>query len=103
MRRPALYSPIAGARLKSPPVLAWRPVRKARFYNVQLYRRGHKVLSRWPIRSRMQLRSRWTYNGRVERLRAGAYSWIVWPAFGTTANPRYGKMLGISSFRIVSQ
>jgi hypothetical protein len=51
----------------------------------------------------MQLRSRWTFNGRVERLRAGAYSWIVWPAFGTTANPRYGKMLGISSFRVVSR
>jgi hypothetical protein len=47
------------------------------------------------------MHSRWTYNGRTERLRSGLYAWVVWPAFGTRANPRYGKMVGMSRFRIV--
>jgi len=51
----------------------------------------------------MQLHSRWRYNGRAERLRPGFYAWVVWPAFGTAANPRYGKMIGVSRFRIVGR
>jgi hypothetical protein len=81
--------------------LAWRAVKKARFYNVQVYRRGRKILSVWPLRTRLRMHSRWTYNGRTERLRSGLYAWVVWPAFGTRANPRYGKMVGMSRFRIV--
>jgi len=101
--RGALFSPAAGARLKSPPVLAWRPVRKARFYNVQLFRRGRKILTIWPQRSRLKLHTRWTYKGRVQRLRPGVYAWAVWPAFGTQAKPRYGRMIGLSTFRFVGR
>jgi len=74
---------------------------KARFYNVQVYRRGRKILSLWPYRPRLKLHARWTYNGRIERLGQGVYAWVVWPAFGTRADPRFGRMLGPSSFRIV--
>jgi len=81
----------------------WRAVPRARFYNVQVYRRGRKILSVWPARPRLKLRSRWTYRGRVERLRAGTYAWIVWPAFGTPNAPRYGRMLGQSNFRIAAR
>jgi hypothetical protein len=95
--------PPAGARLTSPPLFAWRAVPKARFYNVQVYRRGRKILSLWPYRARLQLHSRWTYNGRVEHLRLGAYTWIVWPAFGTRDNPRFGRMVGMNNFRIVAR
>ncbi|HMI98674.1 MAG TPA: hypothetical protein VK488_02465, partial [Gaiellaceae bacterium] len=95
--------PPAGARLTSPPLLAWRPVAKARFYNVQVYRRGRKILSLWPRRTHQKVPSRWTYNGRPGRLRPGLYAWVVWPAFGTKANPRYGRMVGKSSFRIVGR
>ena len=75
----------------------------ARFYNVQLFRRGVKILSLWPTRPRLKLRRQWTYKGRLRRLRTGQYAWAVWPAFGAAKNPRYGRILGISSFRIVSR
>jgi hypothetical protein len=104
-RRPpqtALIAPAARARLSAPPLLRWRAVPRARFYNVQLYRRGVKILSLWPTRARLKLRRQWTYKGRVQRLRPGLYAWAVWPAFGGGNNPRYGRILGISSFRIVS-
>ena len=78
-------------------------VPKARFYNVQVYRRGRKILSLWPRRTRLKLRMRWKYNGQVEKLRPGVYAWVVWPAFGTRANPRYGRMLGLSTFRFVGR
>jgi hypothetical protein len=102
VRKAALFAPLAGARLTKPPLLAWRTAPRARFYNVQLYRKGRKVLTTWPSRSRIQLRSRWIHQGNVYRLRPGAYTWVVWPAFGTRANPRYGRMLGRSTFRIVA-
>lgn len=101
VRRAALFSPAAGARLSRPPMLAWRPVRNARFYNVQVYRSGRKVLTRWPMRPRLGLRRTWKHQGRTFRLRRGVYTWFVWPAFGTKARPRYGKVVGQSSFRVV--
>lgn len=97
----ALFAPQAGARVRGTSVLRWRAVRKARFYNVQVYRNGRKILSRWPKRPRMRLGRSWTYQGRRFRLKRGVYVWYVWPAFGVPANPRYGKMLGGSSFRVV--
>lgn len=83
--------------------MAWRAVKKARFYNVQLYRNGNKMLSAWPRRTALKLRWRWRYNGKAVRLRAGVYTWLVWPAYGTRAKPRYGSMLGRSTFRIVKR
>ncbi len=100
-RSSALFSPLPDARLTSPPLLAWRVANRARFYNVQVYRHGRKILSRWPHRPRLKLRSRWTYKGHVFRLRPAAYTWFVWPSYGPPASPRYGRMLGRSSFRIV--
>jgi hypothetical protein len=61
------------------------------------------MLSLWPYRPRLKLHSQWTYQGRVKRLRPGVYAWVVWPAFGTRANPRYGRMMGLSYFRIVGR
>ena len=89
-RRVWLLAPADGARLKRPPVLRWRPVRGASFYNVQLYRGGRKILTRWPSRNRLRLRS----------LRAGRYRWYVWAAHGTRAAPRYGRVLGRRSFTL---
>jgi hypothetical protein len=83
--------------------LAWRSIPKARFYNVQLYTRGRKILSLWPSRTRLKLHSRWTYNGRAQRLRPGTYAWVVWPAFGTRTTPRYGRMAGKNWFRVVGR
>jgi len=94
----AMISPPAGARVTSPPLLRWRPVRGARFYNVQLYRRGQKILTAWPGRARLRLHARWRNNGHTFHLRPGTYIWLVWPAFGSPTQPRYGRALGVSSF-----
>ena len=93
-----MLTPTTGARVTTPPMLRWRPDRRARFYNVQLYRLGHKVLSAWPGRARFRLHARWTFAGRTHRLRPGNYSWLVWPAYGSTSHPRFGRLLGVSSF-----
>jgi len=93
-----LFAPSPGARVTTPPMLHWWPARNARFYNVQVFRRGQKILTAWPSRPRFRLRARWTYNGDTFRLRPGRYTWLVWPAYGSVAHPRYGKLLGVSSF-----
>jgi hypothetical protein len=95
-----LRSPRNGAVVHSPPVLRWASVRKARFYNVQLYYRGQKVLSAWPTKPRRALVRRWTYSGRGLTLRKGTYLWYVWPGFGTKSKTRYGQLLGQGVFKV---
>lgn len=94
----ALFAPAAGARVTRPPLLHWRAVPRASYYNVQLYKAGRKVLTAWPRRTRLQLQMRWRFNGRAERFRPGLYRWYVWPAY---ANRRFGKLLGTSTFVFV--
>jgi hypothetical protein len=97
-RSAVMLAPHRGATVTGKPLLRWRGVRKASFYNVQLYRNGHKVLSAWPTRPRLRLRARWTFQGHTRRLKAGSYTWLVWPAFGSVSSPRYGKLMGQSTF-----
>jgi hypothetical protein len=93
----ALFSPYPSARVSAPPLLRWRAVSRATYYNVQLIR-GRKILSAWPTRPRLQLRRSWTYGGRRYRLAPGRYRWYVWPGFGSPAATRYGPLLGQSEF-----
>ena len=81
-------------------MLRWRAVPKAKFYNAQVYRNGRKILSLWPQRPRLKLTRSWQHGGRTFRLKPGVYTWYVWPGFGTLASPRFGKLLGQSSFRV---
>jgi hypothetical protein len=97
-RSTTMLSPAAGSRITTPPMLRWRAASKASFYNVQLFRRGHKILSAWPSRPSLRLRVRWTYAGTAYHLKPGSYSWLVWPAYGRPSQPRFGKLLGQSSF-----
>jgi hypothetical protein len=99
-RAGALVSPAPGARLTAPPVLRWRAVPRARFYNVQIYRAGRKILTAWPETSRFSMRLRWRHGGRTIRLTPGVYTWYVWPAFRTNGRSAFGSLLGQSSFRI---
>ena len=99
----ALLAPRAGARVTSPPLLRWRRVPRASYYNVQLFRGSVKVLSSWPTATRLQLRARWTYLGRKRRLTAGTYRWYVWPGYGKASLRRYGRLQGGSTFRVVSR
>ncbi len=95
---PRLVAPPDSARVRRPPVLAWRAVAGATYYNVQVHRNGKKVLSLWPTRARLPLRARWTFRGRRHALTAGTYTWYVWPAFGSRREARYGAALGASRF-----
>jgi hypothetical protein len=99
-RTSALLAPRAGARVKSPPLLVWRRVPRAAYYNVQLYRGRVKVLSSWPTRPRLRLRARWTYLGRQRKLSAGTYRWFVWPNY---RGNRYGRLLGQSTFTVTAR
>ena len=96
----SLLTPAAGAVVKAPPLLRWKPVVKATFYNVQVYRNGRKVLSIWPGVARLRLARNWKYGGKRYSLRPGLYKWYVWGARGTRAKPVYGKVLGSSTFTV---
>ena len=98
-----LLAPARGARVTSAPFLKWRPRRGASYYNVQIFHRGRKVLSLWPTRPRVELRRSWRFRGRRHRLRAGSYSWFVWPGLGARGRSDYGKLLGRSSFVVVAK
>jgi hypothetical protein len=97
-----LLSPANGAVLTAPPLLRWTAIRGADYYNVQLLRNGHKVLSTWPRRPRLQLTGRWRFDGRVRRLVPGHYRWDVWPGFGSRSDARYGRRVGHRSFVITA-
>jgi hypothetical protein len=93
-----LLSPAPAARVATPPRLVWTAVKKASYYNLQMFFRGRKVLSAWPARPGFQLRRTWTYNGRRYRLRPGVYRWYIWPGRGQISAARYGRLLGSSTF-----
>lgn len=95
-----LIAPAAGASVKAPPRLSWKRVAKARYYNVQLFRGKHKILSAWPLRTRLQLRSAWRFGGRWQRLSPGTYRWYVWPGYGDRGQRRYGRVLGSRTFTL---
>jgi hypothetical protein len=101
--RSKLLEPAKGERIRlvQLPLLIWKPVRKASYYNVQIFRGGTKVLSSWPRRPQFQLNRRWRFGGKSYRLVPGKYCWYVWPGHGKRAKRDYGKRLGRSCFRIV--
>jgi hypothetical protein len=108
-----LYSPARGSVVKSPPLLAWRSVPGASYYNLQVYygvsakslRRvasinvsGRKVLSAWPLQSRYRLKKSWTFNGKKRTLAKGRYRWYVYPGLGKRTAHKYGPLIGQSDF-----
>ena len=97
-----LLAPSSGAvlRARRPPLLRWTPVQGARYYNVQLFRKGRKILSAWPTRPRYQLKRRWTYRGELRRLVPGRYRWLVWPGFGPRSKADYGRRMGPGTFEV---
>lgn len=97
---PRLLAPRANARVIGPPMLSWTPVRRAAYYNVQLYRSG-KVLSAWPKHATLHLRRTWKFEGRRYRLKPGRYTWYVWPGFGKRSAARYGREIGQGTFVVM--
>ena len=95
-----IYSPVFGAIRRSPPLIDWTRVRNATYYNVQVWRNGQKVLSRWPLRSSTRLRSHWAFAGRTFSFTSGHYVVYAWPGFGRKASARYGGLLGWTAFEV---
>ena len=98
--RPPLYQPAQGAVVRAPVALAWEVSRGARYYNVQLYRNGVKILSFWPRTPKAKLARTWRFDGKSHTLSPGLYRWFVFPANGTPEQPRFGRLIGSSSFRV---
>jgi hypothetical protein len=99
--RPAVslgLKPRRNARLTRPPRLRWPAVRRADYYNVQLWRGDHKLLTAWPAGPHLKLRRVLHLHGLTIRLRRGHYRWYVWPGLGSRAAHRYGSFIGQSSF-----
>jgi hypothetical protein len=98
--RPAtgILTPASGAVLRRAPLVRWAPVRRARFYNVQLWRSNKKLLTTWPSGPLVRLQDAWRFAGKRQRLTNGAYRLYVWPAFGTLEKPRYGALVGRANF-----
>jgi hypothetical protein len=83
--------PVAGSLFATGPLLSWKAVPKAAYYNVVVTRSGKRVAAGWPL----------GLSWRAPRhLKAGLYRWYVWPGFGSKAAARYGKLIGSSSFRV---
>jgi len=100
-RRNLLRFPKDGARLKKAPKLMWARDAEASYYNVQLMRKGVKILSSWPSKPTYKLSKSWKYRGRKYKLKPGTYQWYVWPGYGPRSQVVYGQLLGSRSFRIV--
>lgn len=99
--RSRLLQPANGAHVRSAPLLVWKRMKRATYYNAQLVRRRTKVLSTWPSKPRLQLHRRWRFNARRHRLTPGHYCWYVWPGLGARSERRYGRLLGKSCFTVV--
>ncbi len=91
--------PFVGSVVGSPPLLTWKKVKRARYYNVQLYLGRHKVLSTWPRTNALQLKQSWHFRGKTFTFVPGHYRWYVWPGLGRRSAHRYGHRIGRSSFR----
>jgi hypothetical protein len=83
--------PISGSSVGAAPMLTWKPMKGASYYNVQVFRNGKRVLVAWP--------SRPSYRIPAGMLSPGTYVWFVWPALGATrVNPRFGGLIGRAIF-----
>ncbi len=97
-RPSAFYKPAYLERVRAPVRLRWTAVPSATYYNVQVWRNGRKILSRWPERAGYDLRSSWRFGGRLHRLRAGTYTVYAWPGYGPKRAARYGDLRGWTRF-----
>jgi hypothetical protein len=85
---------------RRPPTLRWRARAGAKYYNLQLFRNGRKILSAWPSQAHYTLRATWRFGGHRHRLVAGRYRWFVWPGYGRRSQHRYGSLLARGTTRV---
>jgi hypothetical protein len=82
-------------------MLRWTRVRGAGYYNVQLFRGRHKILSAWPTAAHLKLDRAWRYGGTRYRLAPGRrIRWFVWPGRGPRVRNDYGPLVGSRTFTL---
>jgi HYR domain len=99
---PQLLKPASGAKMKAPKkvVFLWAASPGTKYYNLQLFRNGKKVLSAWPVTNQMTLHRKWRFGKKRYLLSKGSYTWYVWPGVGARAANQYGPSLGQSTFTV---
>jgi hypothetical protein len=70
---------------------------RARFYHVQLFRGGKRVLGMWPHRPQLALSAGWNWGGKRQHLAAGHYRWYAWARVGRGKTGGY-RLLGCADF-----
>ena len=80
-------------------MLRWTAAPKAAYYNVQLFRGGHKVLTTWTSKPQLRLPRQWQLDGKGRAADArAAIAGTSGPGTASRQPRRYGKLLGSSSF-----
>ena len=69
--------------LHTVPLLSWKAKKGSAYYNLQLYRKGKRVLVVWPSHA--------SYRIPAGTLEPGTYVWYVWPASGAGARRRRSR------------
>jgi hypothetical protein len=84
--------PMSGGSVHAAPLLTWEARKGAAYYNLQVFRRGKRVLVAWPRRA--------SFRFPASELLPGTYVWFVWPAVRRTgAAPRFTDLIGRATFR----
>jgi hypothetical protein len=91
--RKTRYQPIAAAE----PILRWRRISGAAYYNVQLYRGSKRIYSAWPTTRQIGLQTTWTWSGHRFSLSPGRYRWYVWAGLGSRRSAQY-RIVGSARF-----
>jgi hypothetical protein len=85
--------PITGSVIRTAsPLLTWKAFKGTKYYNVQVFVKGKRVLVGWPTKA--------SYRIPKGKLKPGTYVWYVWPAVGGKAgSASFGKLIGRATFR----
>lgn len=87
------YVPIAAPN----PILRWRHIAGADYYNVQLYRGSTRIYAAWPTMHQFGLSTTWKWSGQRYHLSPGQYRWYVWAGFGARKSANY-RLIGSARF-----
>jgi hypothetical protein len=79
------------------PILRWRQIRGAAYYNVQLFRGKQRIYAAWPTMHQAGLPTTWKWSGHRFNLAPGPYRWYVWAGFGSRALAHY-RAIGSARF-----
>ena len=108
-----LLAPPNGAVLSAAPLVKWKPVKGAKYYNAQIWfepagagravlasAAARKVMSVWPTKTSFKMKKSWRFGGKKFTLKQGRYLLYIWPGVGPKSANRYGKLLVQAEFTI---